>query len=283
MEHITRAIARAKEAPGASLSPPGRAEPSLQASQSRQGGPHNWGKEVRLSAAHLESKRIIAHDISDRRSKSFDMLRTQILQTMGAKSWNILGITSPTEGCGKSVIAANLALSIARQPGRSVLLVDLDLQKPEVAKSFGLNCTAGIGTVLEGKTHLEDSVIQACINNEKITVLPCASARANSSAWVASQSMADLIQDIKRDFRAWTVILDLPPVLMSDDVISILPQIDCVLFVATIGISTIGQIKECTRHLETTPMVRAVLNKSPEAITSYYSRYSNYTAKAAKK
>src|SRR6185437_16710906 len=83
---------------------------------------------ILLNAAHLESTRIIAHDIADPRSKSFDMLRTQVLQSMDMKSWQVLGVTSPTAGCGKSVISVNLALSIARQQERAVLLVDMDLQ-----------------------------------------------------------------------------------------------------------------------------------------------------------
>ena len=72
------------------------------------------------------------------------MLRTQILQSMDMKAWQFLGITSATEGCGKSVVAVNLALSIARQPERSVLLVDLDLQKPQVANYLGLKCEAAL-------------------------------------------------------------------------------------------------------------------------------------------
>ena len=63
---------------------------------------------------------------------------------MDAKSWQILGITSPTASCGKSVIAANLALSIARQPDRSVLLVDMDLQKPQIAEISGAEVRTGI-------------------------------------------------------------------------------------------------------------------------------------------
>ena len=105
----------------------------------------------------------------------------------------------------------------------------------------------------------------------------------NSSEWMTSNSMAAFWREIKRDFRGWTVILDLPPMLLSDDVISVLPQIDCVMFVATVGTSTIREIKECTKHLESTSIVRVVLNKSTDAITSYYSRYGNYAAVDAKK
>src|SRR5262249_51728061 len=151
-------------------------------------------QDVSLDSAHLESKRIIAHDIRDLRSRAFDMLRTQILQSMDVKAWQFLGITSATEGCGKSVVAANLALSIARQPGRSVLLVDLDLQKPQVANYLGLTCERGILSVLAGRTSLQDALVQARIRNGQALVLPCESSAANSSAWIASRAMTALLQ-----------------------------------------------------------------------------------------
>src|SRR5437016_7467020 len=62
--------------------------------------------------------------------------------------------TSPTPDCGKTLTALNLALSIARQPERSVLLVDLDIQKGYVASSLGLRCEGGVLGVLEGRTPL---------------------------------------------------------------------------------------------------------------------------------
>jgi Mrp family chromosome partitioning ATPase len=87
-------------------------------------------REVRLNSAHLEGSRIVAHGASSEHGRYYDMLRTQVLQEMDKKSWQFLAVTSPTAACGKTVTACNLALSIARLPGRLVLLVDLDLRKP---------------------------------------------------------------------------------------------------------------------------------------------------------
>jgi hypothetical protein len=57
------------------------------------------------------------------------------------------------------------------------------------------------------------------------------------------------------------IILDLPPILVGDDVISILPQIESVLLIAGVGTSTVSDIKECKKHLKSTPIVRVVVNK----------------------
>src|SRR5258706_14150327 len=79
-------------------------------------------KNLPLKAAHLESMRIVSHNKDDLRAPSFEMLRTQVLQSMDANGWQFLAVTSPTAGCGKTVTACNLALSMARLPERSVLL-----------------------------------------------------------------------------------------------------------------------------------------------------------------
>ncbi len=278
LEHIRKAVERAKGQPGSDGQPqlgPAQQPAQFRAHANNSGTPLQ--SDVILDAVHLESNRIISHDVMDQRSKSFDMLRTQVFQTMDTNSWQLLGVTSPTAGCGKSVIATNLALSIARQPEKSVLLVDMDLQQPQVANHLGLECDQGLISVLEGKSTLARGIVPARIGNSRLLVLPCEKSVINSSEWMGSRAMGVLLNDIKRHFKAWTVILDLPPILVSDDVISVLPQIDCVLFVAAAGFSTAPQIKECNKHLESTPVVRVVLNKAADAAPGYYPySYSRY-------
>jgi protein-tyrosine kinase len=238
------------------------------------GGFVGVGREITLDRARLESNRIIGHDDTDPRARPFDMLRTQVLQAMDQKNWSILGITSPTAGCGKTVMATNLAFSIARQPDRSALLVDLDLHKPQVASYLGLKKAAhGTVSILEGRADLPAAIVSARTGNRHIRVLPAERTAADSSALVASRAMSDMLQEMRRDYRSCTVILDLPPMLVSDDVLTILPQLDCILLVAAVGTSTIGQIEECNRHLQSTAVLRVVLNKVPEHDVRYYYSY----------
>ena len=225
-------------------------------------------------------KTTIAHDMRIR-AQSFDMLRTQVLRNGNqglAGAW----VTSPTAGCGKTVVSTNLALSIARH-NRPVLLVDMDLQKPQVANYLGLNCKQGVLSVLEGRTDFASSVIEARIKNQIMSVLPCEASTLNSSEWMASRPMDAIMQQIKRDYKDCVVIFDLPPVLAGDDVITILPQLDCVLFVAAVGTTTVSDIKESNKHLEMTSVVRFVLNKSAEMPATYYSRYAEALYREHKK
>lgn len=283
MEHIREAVERAK---GAGV--PGKPSPekpvrepehnAIETAVDMLRSPANdvaaINNEVWLDPARLENNRIIAYDIADARTKSIDMLRTQVLQSMDANSWQIVGVTSPTVDCGKSVIAINLALSIARQRERSVLLIDMDLRKPHLGPCLGLKQGNGLLAVLEGRVGLSDAVSRARIRDQQMFVLRCETSRLNTAEIIASRAMREMLQELRRQFPSSTVIIDLPPMLPSDDVISILPQLDTVLFVAAVGSSTVPEIKECTKFLEGVPLVRFVLNKSNDKKAKYYSQYS---------
>jgi protein-tyrosine kinase len=273
MEHIRQAVELAKATGVAPSSPPNRMHPSsLPQQPSFSGSPKGLPfsiKEIELNKEHLEQCRIIAYNTADSRSNSFDMLRTQVVQAMDQRNWQFLAVTSPTAGCGKTVTAINLALSIARQPERSVLLVDMDLQRPQVASCLGLKCRDGLLSLLDGRAGLADVLVEARIDNSGLIVLPAEAPMLGSSELMSSRAMSTLLQSIKRDFKSRTVILDMPPMLTSDDVIAILPQIDCILLVAAAGTSTVSEIKDCSKHLQATEVVRLVLNKAAETTVGY--------------
>ena len=225
-------------------------------------------QEVELDSAHLQSHRIVAYDGKDLRSRSFDMLRTEILQSMGQRGWKTLAVTSPTPDCGKTFIAVNLALSMARQPEGQVFLADLDLRRPHVATCLGLKGKEGVVGVIEGRVELLGATVKARIGDSRLDILPTIPA-SNSSDMVSSSAMRMLLEEITGRSQSRIVILDLPPLLTGHDAISVLPQVDCVLLVAAVGTTKVSEIKECNKYLEGTDVVRLVLNKVPESATTY--------------
>lgn len=270
MENIRQAIERARG------HGPGDAERGVPGLPHRNSDvPNGPVRTFELNEAHLESKRIVCQDSEDPRSKSFDMLRTHVLRTMDMKGWKILAITSPTVGCGKTVTAVNLALSIARQPERSVLLVDLDMRKAEVGDCLGVPFQVGVIDVLDGRADLESAVVQAYVGDQGLSVLPTSRIRSGSAERMASQAMSTMLQNIKRDYPSRIVIIDMPPILASDDVLTVLPQLDCVLLVAAVGVSSVSEISECNKHLQSADVVRYVLNKVPDAKAPYYPNYTS--------
>jgi protein-tyrosine kinase len=271
MENIRQAVerARADRNPQASKDS-GESRSGTEIGVAAHHGHGGTNKECRLNAGYLQSKRVIAYDGSDQRSRPYDMLRTQVLQSMNVGGWRILGVTSPGPGCGKTLTATNLAFSMARQGDQSVILVDLDLQKPQVANTLGIiPANGGALDLLQERHSLAGAAIPVRAGDRGILVLPTAATR-ESSELMGSRGMRNLLQDFRRNYRSHIVILDLPPMLSSDDVIALLPQIDCVLLVAAVGVSKASEIEECNRHLKSCHLVRLVVNKCADANANYY-------------
>lgn len=268
MDHIRHAVDLARSTRPVSVGVaqrPASEHLSIAATQARQ--------SHRLDAAHLESERIVAHLATNPQARAFDMLRTQVLQSMETNGWQFLAITSPTAACGKTVTAINLAFSIARQPERSVLLVDLDLQKPKVANYLGFSCDKGILSTLEGRVSLLEAVTEVSAGPYSFPVLGCEERSAASAEWMASQAMVNVLQAVRREFKSHIVIFDMPPILVGDDVISILPKMDAVLLVGGAGKTSVSDIKECNKHLQSANVLRIVVNKVSQASAPYYGYY----------
>jgi protein-tyrosine kinase len=274
MDSIRQAVERARASSGSrraditsNLNPPRQRGDSAAVNQT---APNSAGNEIELSPAFLESKRIVAYNGADQRTRPYDMLRTQVLQSMGVGGWKVLGITSPTPGCGKTLTSINLALSIARQTDQSVVLVDLDLQRPQLANSLGLVSTGGgVLDLVEERSSLAKIALPIRAGRQRLVVLPTAATK-ESSELMSSRAMRNMLQDLKRTYQSHIIIVDLPPLLSSDDVIAILPQIDSVLLVAAVGQTKASEIEECGRHLQSSHLIRLVVNKATEGVANYY-------------
>jgi protein-tyrosine kinase len=267
MENIRQAIERAKlrrEEPNAVNPPRQQTRHIFTDAYEHAQGP----QEIELDLGKLQSHRIVSYDGKDPRSLSFDMLRTEVLQSMDLKGWKTLAVTSPTPRCGKTLVAVNLALSIARQRERHVLLADLDLRKPTIASCLGLTCREGVIDVIEKRIELRDAIVNARVGDCSLEILPTAQA-LNPSDLISSKETAMMLDRIKDSSPSSIEIIDLPPLLTGPDVISILPHVDCVLLVAAVGTTKIADLKECGKYLVGTELVRLVLNKVPESTTPY--------------
>lgn len=259
MEKIWQAVERARTNRGSAKPQRLDAPPSIVAPQFA---------EFEIHPTTLLAKRIVSHNGTDPRSRPYDMLRTQVLHVMDQRGWKVLGITSPTPECGKTLTSINLAFSISRQENRSVVLVDSDLRKPQIGNYLGLNLADhGVLDIIDRRIMYSDAIIWACAASQRIAVLPTAATR-QSAERMSSRAMSEMLHDLKNEYGI--VLLDLPPTLSSDDVISILPQVDCVLLIAAAGKSTPVEIKKTVDYLESTPMVRLVLNKAADEPHKYY-------------
>ncbi|MGB4347237.1 MAG: CpsD/CapB family tyrosine-protein kinase [Burkholderiaceae bacterium] len=224
---------------------------------------------VSMDPAHLDRHRIISHQKIHPACWAFDVLRTQVLQKMDENGWRTLAITSPNVESGKTVVAINLAMSIAQQTNRTALLVDFDLRRPSVARYLGLKRSLSLNDFLDGRVkNIGETFVNPGI--ERCVVLPTNQAVTNASEVLSSAKVGHLISDLRERYSDRIVIFDLPPVLAADDVMTVLPRIDCVLMVMGSGVSTENEVEEAMGRLSKANLLGVVLNKDEAPVQNAY-------------
>ena len=134
-------------------------------------------------------------------------------------------------------------------------------------KYFGLWPEFGINDYLQGNAPLEDIMIDPKLGN--IILLPGNFPVMNSSEILSSPRLPRFLQEIRVRFPSRLVIIDLPPVLATDDVLVLAPFIDAILLVIEEGKSKIDDIKRTVELLKDTKLLGTVLNKSEESTQVY--------------
>lgn len=224
---------------------------------------------VSLDPMHLERHRVVAHQKNHPASWAFDVLRTQVLQKMQENGWRTLAVTSPTVASGKTLVSINLGISIAQQTNRTSLLVDFDLRRPSIARVLGLDRPQSLNDVLAGHADIADVLINPGI--DRFVVLPTNSPVEGASEVLSSPRVGQLLGELRSRYSDRIVIVDLPPILAADDVMSLLPQIDCVLLVVASGVSNKVEIDETMTRLSKANLLGVVLNKDEAPVrASYY-------------
>lgn len=217
---------------------------------------------VTLDALRLERNGLFVNPSAHPAANAFDILRTRILLAMQENGWRRIAVTSPTQGCGSTLVAANLALSLARRPDSRTLLVDLDLRNPGLATTFGLNETNRLRAMLQGAQPIEAHMIRA---GRTLALGLNGHAEDTASEILQSAYTADTMTALIERLDPEVAIFDMPPALVADDLMAALPLFDAVLLVASGTVSRAEDITACERlfadHL---PLIGVVLNRSQD-------------------
>ena len=201
---------------------------------------------------------------------AYRVLRTRILQRTRANQWHTIGVTSPGQGDGKSTTALNLALSIARERNNNVFLVDLDMRNPKVCEYLGATPPVDINRYLSGEARAEDVLFSIGIDN--LTLAGTITSTEHASELLASGRVEELFGYIRSVAPEPIVLVDLPPLLSTDDALVVAPKVDACLLVLAEGKSKRDGAAKALELLSEFKLAGIVLNRSRSSVVKdYYS------------
>jgi Mrp family chromosome partitioning ATPase len=198
---------------------------------------------------------------------AYKLLRTRLLQRMRDHHWKSLIVTGILPGDGKTTTAINLSVGASQDVSQSVLLVDLDLQRPAVAKNLGLQRVPGLSDYLTGTAELKQIIYNTEI--ERLALLPNFEPVTSSESF-ASPKMLALLDYLRGLDPNLLIVFDMPPALSSDDVLAFGPHVDALLLVIAEGRTSRALLQRANEMLEGIPRVGTVLNRSSEGDSGYY-------------
>lgn len=215
-----------------------------------------------LSDDKLIENGLFPHSSSEPAVAAFDLLRTRIVQGLAQKNWRRIAVTSPTHGCGKSFVAANLALSLSRRPeGRSVL-VDLDLRSPQLAQILGMQQPLDLHEFLMGEQPLEAAFRR---HGRQLALGLNTMPAADASEMLQDPELHKSLDSIMEQLDPEIVVYDMPPALVCDDLLAISDQIDAVLLVIDGTKTSPEDIRRCEELLKgSLPLMGVVMNRSQD-------------------
>ena len=193
------------------------------------------------------------------------------------KNGNMIMITSSLPGEGKSFCAINLAISMAMEMDRTVLLIDADVAKPRVPEYLGIHADLGLLDVLQDKNlKLSDVMIKTDI--AKLTILPAGRTYKRATELLASDAMTRLVEDIGNRYPDRIILFDSPPLLATSEASVLATHMGQIVMVVEAERTSQEAVREALSHIQSCEVVNMLLNKATPTPGAdyYYGYYGSY-------
>ena len=203
-------------------------------------------------------------------AEKFRVLATRLANIRQSSPLKVVQVTSSIVGEGKTVVACNLAATLAKRSGQSVLLIEGDLRKPAVCPMFGLPLLEGIGELWRQKEKSPSEFMRR-IADTSLCLLPAGNV-AHPVAVLQSGRMADLIEQVAGWFD-W-VVVDTPPMLPMADSNLWARLADGTLLVVREGVVRRRALQAAVDSMDSPKLIGVVLNDAIDFDRmEYYGRY----------
>lgn len=227
----------------------------------RQGSPRAW---ARLNRASLNLRHAADHhlalDPQDFKAQRFDIMKTRLLRQVTQNGLRRVGITSSASGCGKSMIVANLALSLSRERDFRTLVFDFNLRAPGLISTFGLERIGPKYSALRSSRRSFDSTAMRL--SDTLAISLNGTSEPDACQILSSAHTKRLLAEIEAAFEPDLVLFDLPALFPSADAQVALGMMDAALLVVEAERSTFEEVDAGERTVaEHTKCLGVVLNR----------------------
>jgi Mrp family chromosome partitioning ATPase len=219
---------------------------------------------LQLDPDYLARRRVVRPTDRGPVARAYRMLRAQVLQRVRARGLRSIGIVSAVAGEGKTLTAINLAMSLAAEPNQNVALVDLDFRHPSIAHTLGVTPERGLDGWLYDGSPLSSSMYQL-EGVERLQLVPTLVPVAASSEALASARVRELMVRLRARHESQLLVVDQPPALLSDDVLTLSPLIDGYLLVITESKTLRDDVERVFELLGRDRLIGTVLNGSSDS------------------
>ncbi len=238
--------------------------------------------DIRVNLARLKDRGMLVPDFRQSQlAEEYRIIKRPILDNMegqdtnGIDRANLILVTSSLPGEGKTFTAANLALSIATERDKTVMLIDGDVAKPSISKLFGIESKKGLIDLIEGEASFQDVLLRTDIPN--LTIMPAGKMHEQSTEILASGAMKNIISEISSRYKDRVIIIDSPPLLAATQGEVLATLVGQVVMVVESDKTPRYLVNEAMEKLSSCEVVGCVLNKSRSGFgMGYYYGYGNY-------
>lgn len=193
----------------------------------------------------------------------------------GIERANLILITSSLPGEGKSFTAINLAISIAAERDKQVLLIDADVAKPSISRILGIRKGPGLIEYLEGSSvKFSDIILRTEIDG--LRIVPAGKTHQFSTELLASNRMGELSRELSERYADRIVIFDSPPLLAATQAEVLSQLVGQVVLVVEAEKTAQNIVMESVKKLESCDVVMALLNKTKRSLDMNYYGYGKY-------